>query len=275
MQKTYYVFTSDFEKIVLDPHSLMNDLCKIGFIDKDGRVKNKFLELEDVKKFHINFSYNGTEPLIYYTILLKCTDNEEERKEIKTKIDEYKEKIEERKKEIELVIKAQHGDKDAFNVLDKKNREPLKKSLREMLKSYHDAEDITNETFLKAHKYINTFRGDSSFHFWISRIALYLAIDLLRKRKKEGTPIPLEDKTIKDILKHKTYNPLDMLIIKEKIEEIERKLDEKTEKVKKVIKKRFWEGWKNKEIEEEYNLTTNVVKQIISHFRRDINRKKL
>ncbi len=51
------------------------------------------------------------------------------------------------------------------------------------LRDYDDAEDVAQEVFIKAIKYLPKFRGDSSLQTWIYRITVNIAISALRKRK--------------------------------------------------------------------------------------------
>src|SRR5258705_6137481 len=60
----------------------------------------------------------------------------------------------------------------------------LKSFLLRMTASAQDAEDIVQETYLKAQAKIHTFRGDSSLKTWIFSIASNLARDLLRSKKR-------------------------------------------------------------------------------------------
>jgi RNA polymerase sigma-70 factor (ECF subfamily) len=63
-------------------------------------------------------------------------------------------------------------------------RGELKSFLLRMTASVQDAEDIVQETYLKAHAKIDTFRGESSLKTWVFSIASNLARDLLRSRKR-------------------------------------------------------------------------------------------
>ncbi len=54
-----------------------------------------------------------------------------------------------------------------------------------------DAMDIVQDTFLRVYRKINGFKGDSSFYTWIYRIAVNLAIDL--KRQKKRSPMELRE----------------------------------------------------------------------------------
>jgi RNA polymerase sigma-70 factor (ECF subfamily) len=63
-------------------------------------------------------------------------------------------------------------------------RGELKSFLLRMTASVQDAEDIVQETYLKAHAKIDTFRGESSLKTWVFSIASNLARDLLRSKKR-------------------------------------------------------------------------------------------
>jgi RNA polymerase sigma-70 factor, ECF subfamily len=60
----------------------------------------------------------------------------------------------------------------------------LKSFLLRMTASVQDAEDIVQETYLKAHSKLDTFRGESSLKTWVFSIALNLARDLLKFKKR-------------------------------------------------------------------------------------------
>lgn len=60
----------------------------------------------------------------------------------------------------------------------------LKSFLLRMTASVQDAEDIVQETYLKAHSKIDTFRGESSLKTWVFSISSNLARDLLKSKKR-------------------------------------------------------------------------------------------
>lgn len=60
--------------------------------------------------------------------------------------------------------------------------------------SRHDAEDVTQEAFLRAFRAFDGFRGESSFFTWVSRITLNVAKDYLRRRDKMPLQTLLEDR---------------------------------------------------------------------------------
>ncbi len=78
------------------------------------------------------------------------------------------------------------GDNTAYRGLVEKYQERIYAMAYGMLRNREDARDITQEAFVKAYHKLSTFRLESSFYTWLYRIAMNLAIDLTRKRKRRG-----------------------------------------------------------------------------------------
>jgi RNA polymerase sigma-70 factor (ECF subfamily) len=94
--------------------------------------------------------------------------------------------------EAELVRKAQAGDFAAFNRLIEQYRTRIYGLALRLSKNRQDAEDIFQETFLKAIDNIRRFRGDSSFGTWLYVIALNI-VRLRYKNRDREELLPLED----------------------------------------------------------------------------------
>jgi RNA polymerase sigma factor (sigma-70 family) len=82
-----------------------------------------------------------------------------------------------------LVSSAQTGDSLAFAELKNRHANKLLARIYRITKNWHDAEDVLQESFLKAFSHLSTFEGRSSFSSWITRIAINSALMLLRKRR--------------------------------------------------------------------------------------------
>ena len=79
---------------------------------------------------------------------------------------------------------TQRGDPDAFRVLvDRHSRMVFRLGWR-MTASSNEAEDIVQETFLRAYKQLGRFDGRAAFSTWLHRIAVNCALDLIRARKR-------------------------------------------------------------------------------------------
>jgi len=84
----------------------------------------------------------------------------------------------------ELVARAKAGDPEAFRELfDRYNRRAYSLAYG-MLRNADDALDVVQEGFIKAHRYLDKFEGNSSFYTWLYRIVSNLAIDHIRKAKR-------------------------------------------------------------------------------------------
>ena len=84
-----------------------------------------------------------------------------------------------------LVSRAQAGDESAFAELVGRYERSIFRLARNITQSAEDAEDVLQETFLKAYEHLEEFRGDSKFYTWLVRIAVNQALMKLRKRKSD------------------------------------------------------------------------------------------
>jgi RNA polymerase sigma-70 factor (ECF subfamily) len=93
------------------------------------------------------------------------------------------ERLAARAPEIELIRAAQAGSRTAFDALVRQYENQVLRLALHLTGSEHDAEDIYQEAFLKAYRYIGNFRFECSFYTWIYRIVTNLCLDQLRRRK--------------------------------------------------------------------------------------------
>lgn len=96
------------------------------------------------------------------------------------------------KPEEKWVIQAQAGSQRAFDRLMKRYMKPIFQLLYDMTGSAQDAEDLTQETFLKAYRNISSYKGNARFFTWIYRIAANAGLDHL-KHKKRVRHVNIED----------------------------------------------------------------------------------
>ena len=92
-------------------------------------------------------------------------------------------RVESRTPETELIREAQAGSRAAFDALVKQYEQQVLRLALHLTGSEHDAEDIYQEAFLKAFRYIGNSRFECSFSTWIYRIVTNLCLDQLRRRK--------------------------------------------------------------------------------------------
>jgi len=84
-----------------------------------------------------------------------------------------------------LVERAAVGDAIAFSELIQKHYKGCLRLAIGMLKNLEDAEDATQEAFVRVHHKLSSFRGTASFSTWLNRIVINLCIDTMRRRKRD------------------------------------------------------------------------------------------
>ena len=92
-------------------------------------------------------------------------------------------RIQDRSGEMDLIREAQAGSRVAFDALIRQYEHQVLRLALHLTGSEHDAEDIYQEAFLKAYRYIGNFRFECSFYTWIYRIVTNLCLDQLRRKK--------------------------------------------------------------------------------------------
>lgn len=85
----------------------------------------------------------------------------------------------EREIDQQLVERAQHGDKHAFELLVAKYQRKLARLLSRFIRNSTEVEDVTQEAFIKAYRALPSFRGDSAFYTWLYRIGINTAKNYL------------------------------------------------------------------------------------------------
>lgn len=84
-----------------------------------------------------------------------------------------------------LVKRAQKGDMVAYDSLIQRYQERVYSTIYHMTSNHEDANDLTQEAFIKAYKALPNFKGDSSFFTWVYRIAVNKTINFLKTRKNK------------------------------------------------------------------------------------------
>jgi len=95
-------------------------------------------------------------------------------------------------KELLLKLRAPDTRNYGFNMLVRAYQQKVYWLVRKMVIDHDDADDLTQEVFIKIHKAIDNFRGDSQLYTWIYRIATNECLTFLNKKKRRFF-LPLED----------------------------------------------------------------------------------
>ena len=112
---------------------------------------------------------------------------------------------------INLVI---NGDINAFAALVDRYKDMVFTLALKMLKSREDAEEVSQDTFIKVYKSLAMYRGESKFSTWLYKVAYNTCLDRTRKNKKEKQLVEIDDYTEQQLTS--LQNNLDSLEEKER-----------------------------------------------------------
>ena len=165
--------------------------------------------------------------------------------------------------------KLQTEDKQALNALFEDYGNRIYKSAIFLADSREEAEDIVQETFLKAIGSIQGFKGRSSFYTWLYRIFLNTTHDLRRKKY-------IHKKFLSKFKPEENINPIEDLIGQMDNDTFSQSLNDalKCQKMKhrEIIILRFFEDLKLIEIAERLNVSIGTVKSRLYHALRKIKK---
>jgi len=82
-----------------------------------------------------------------------------------------------------LVRRARSGDLEAYDELVRRYQERIYGTIYHMTANHEDANDLAQESFIKAFQALKSFKGGSSFYTWLYRIAVNKTINFLKQRK--------------------------------------------------------------------------------------------
>src|SRR5476651_2006644 len=88
--------------------------------------------------------------------------------------------------DLSLVRRVQSGDKGAFDALVVKYQHKVTKLVMRYVRNPAEAEDVTQEAFIKAYRALPQFRGDSAFYTWLYRIAINTAMNYLASQGRRA-----------------------------------------------------------------------------------------
>jgi len=155
---------------------------------------------------------------------------------------------------VELVI---GGDQDVFSMLVERYKDAVQNLAYRMLGNATEAEDVTQETFVRAYTQLGTYKPVHKFSTWLLSIASHLAIDQLRRRR--FLALPLEDVPFLE-WPDVGISPEQSALQGEQQDEIQFYLQKLPGKYRAVIVLRYWYDFSYEEIAQALRLTPALVK---------------
>ncbi|WP_415880549.1 RNA polymerase sigma factor RpoE [Methylomonas sp. TEB] len=177
----------------------------------------------------------------------------------------------------ELVRRVQQGDKSAFDLLVIKYQHKIVHLVNRYVKDPSEAQDVAQDSFIKAYRALGDFRGDSAFYTWLYRIAINTAKNYLlsRSRRHFDYEIDVQDAEqvenapqLRDI-----ETPENLLMNEQIVAVIKSAIERLPEEMRIAITLREFEGMSYEEIAEAMDCPIGTVRSRIFRAREAIDQK--
>ena len=152
----------------------------------------------------------------------------------------------------DLVLRVQQGDKAAFDLLVIKYQHKIIQLVNRYVKDPSEAQDVAQESFIKAYRALGDFRGDSAFYTWLYRIAINTAKNYLVSRARRSSKYQVDIQDAEAIENAPQLQGMDtperLLLNQEIIDTIKTAIEHLPEEMRTAIILREFEGMSYEEI---------------------------
>jgi RNA polymerase sigma-70 factor (ECF subfamily) len=167
--------------------------------------------------------------------------------------------------DVTAVSRARDGDADAFRFLVEHHSRAIFRVAYRMTANEHDADDVVQETFLRAYRQIDRFEERANFGTWLHRIAINCSLDLLRARGRHdkhygGDPSSEE---MSAVIKTDDPQPDRLLLSSELQEYVAKALERLSGNERTAFILRHFEGMPVEEIGKTLGIQANAAKHTI------------
>ena len=183
--------------------------------------------------------------------------------------------MEKTKREIDGLLDAcQRGEEDAYRQLFEQYHQRVFQVAFRFCGNIQEAEDITQDVFLKVLKDISRFRGDAGFFTWLYRITVNVSLDKNRSRKRREKQLAEENK-IMDLAEKETIghgdNPSSQKIWQDELQEnLQKALNQMKPKLKTVIVLKHLQGLSYEELGKIMGCSEGTISSRLNRARRQL-----
>ncbi|MCW5548018.1 MAG: sigma-70 family RNA polymerase sigma factor [Opitutaceae bacterium] len=181
-----------------------------------------------------------------------------------------------------LVDRFKNGDQAAFDEMVARYWDRIYAMVNQLLRNAQDAEEVTQDAFIRAHRGLVNFRGDSAFSTWLYQIATNLARNRYWywwRRKRDHTisfdqPVgPDNETTLAEIIPAELETPDDITVTQEFVDKISEGMAKLSAKHREILTLRNIKNLSYEEIAAILNLSVGTVKSRIARARESLRAK--
>jgi RNA polymerase sigma-70 factor (ECF subfamily) len=172
--------------------------------------------------------------------------------------------------ERELIFRAKEGDMEAFECLIRKYQQGIYYLCRRMTGAHQSADDLSQETFIKAYFSLKTFRDEMNFFTWLRRIAVNASLNYLKAHKREEPLGNRESEVQGNASSTLQELPQAKLQRNELEQKFKRAVDALPASQKSIFILRFYENLSYKDISEILNLPDGTVMSRLNRARKKL-----
>lgn len=167
----------------------------------------------------------------------------------------------------EIILKILEGEKELFRYIVERYQQLVFRTCMGFLHNREDADDLTQEIFIRAYQSLGKFRGDSSFSTWMYRIAVNASLNRVRKSSRNSLFRRLESvfnsEKKADRFVEEAESPEAMVIRQEQKDRVTRAIDILPEKQRIAIVLSHYDDLSQKEIAEIMHTTEGAVEALL------------
>lgn len=181
-----------------------------------------------------------------------------------------------------LVDRFKAGDQGAFDEMVTRYWDRIYGMVNQLLRNQQDAEEVTQDAFIRAHRALGNFRGESSFSTWLYQIATNLARNRYwywwrRKRDRSVSfEAPLgtdSETTLADVFPAEVVSPEDATVTQEFVDRVSAGMEQLSEKHREILILRNVQNLSYEEIADILKISVGTVKSRIARARESLREK--
>ena len=178
-----------------------------------------------------------------------------------------------------LIERVKAGDMVAYNVMVTRYYDRIFSRVSQLLNNKQDAEEVTQDAFIRAQRGLENFRGDASFFTWLYQIASNLAHNRywywFRRKRDQSISLdqPLSDDgslTLENVMPCAGENPAEAVVTQEFVDRVSGCMHELNEKHKEVLILRNLKNLTYDEIAQQLEISVGTVKSRIARARESL-----